>query len=211
MPATPRPVCRFTPLASYKEAQCAPINGPSTLDNGISIASITVTRHPSPAQVEATSAPMNPAPITTTRHESTAVTAARNATESSSVRRVNSPSRCAQTLGARQMSRTGSRGHDEGVPGKHGAVVDLDLAFLGVQPNGAVPEHFVQLQFTRALAVRQYGFFRGPGSRQDLLGEWGAVIGQVQFLAHQRDLAGEPFFAQRLGGPQSGSTRHRSR
>ena len=161
MPATPRPVCRFTPLASYKEAQCAPITGPSTLDNGISIASITVTRQPSPAQVEATSAPMNPAPITTTRHDSTAVTAARNATESSSVRRVNSPSRSLRPSVPRQMSWTGPRGHDEGVPGEHGAVVDLDLAFLGVQPNGPVPEHLVQLQLARRLRSANTAFSGG--------------------------------------------------
>ena len=66
--ATPR--LQVHSVASYKEAQCAPITGPSTFDNGISNASTTVTRHPSPAQVEATSAPMNPAPITTTRHDS---------------------------------------------------------------------------------------------------------------------------------------------
>jgi hypothetical protein len=73
IPATP-PGAQVTPWASYKEAQCEPISGPSTLDKGISIVSTTVTWHPSPAHVEATSAPMNPAPITTTRHASTAVT-----------------------------------------------------------------------------------------------------------------------------------------
>ena len=55
-------------------------------------ASSTVTRQPRSAHVDATSAPMKPAPITTTRRRSTAVTAARSANESSSVRRVNRPS-----------------------------------------------------------------------------------------------------------------------
>ena len=48
---------------------------------------------PRPAQVEATSAPMKPAPMTTTRAASIAVTAARRASESSRVRSVKRPSR----------------------------------------------------------------------------------------------------------------------
>ena len=48
---------------------------------------------PSPAHVDATSAPMKPAPMTTTLAASTAVTAARSASESSRVRSVNRPSR----------------------------------------------------------------------------------------------------------------------
>ncbi len=56
------------------------------------MASTTVTRAPMPAAVDATSAPMNPAPITTTATESLAVDAARKANESSSVRKVNNPS-----------------------------------------------------------------------------------------------------------------------
>ena len=55
--------------------------------------SSTVTWQPKAAHVDATSAPMKPAPITTTRVPSVAVTAARKASESSSVRSVNTPSR----------------------------------------------------------------------------------------------------------------------
>ena len=90
--ATPTPVRRSTPWAPCNDPQYAPIRGPSRLAKGISITSTTVTWQPMPAQVDATSAPMNPAPMTTTRHDSTAVTAARRANESSSVRRVKSPS-----------------------------------------------------------------------------------------------------------------------
>ena len=55
-------------------------------------ASSTVTRQPRVEQVEATSAPMKPAPMTITRTPSAAVTAARSAKESSSVRKVKRPS-----------------------------------------------------------------------------------------------------------------------
>ena len=65
--ATATPVRSSTPLAPCNDPQCAPSIGPRTLRSGMSSASSTVTRAPSPTQVEATSAPMNPAPMMTTR------------------------------------------------------------------------------------------------------------------------------------------------
>ena len=59
---------------------------------GMASASSTVTLQPRVEQVDATSAPMKPAPITMTRAPSVAVTAARSASESSRVRSVKRPS-----------------------------------------------------------------------------------------------------------------------
>ena len=113
---------------------------------------------------------MKPAPMTTTRGASIAVTAARKAKESSSVRSVKSPSRWLK------LSVPGSwRGAAPVVttmasPCEDLAVVELDPATVHVEPDGTAAEHLVHPVLARSALVRQHGLLGWPGPGQHLLG-----------------------------------------
>ena len=181
--------------------------GPSTLRSGTSSASRTVTRQPRPAHVEATSAPMKPAPMTTTLAASTDVTAARRASESSRVRSVNKPSRCAERFGPRERPGLRPGRDDDAVALQHGAVVELDLPRLGVEPDGAAPEDLVNPVLARTLLVRQHRLLRRPGPGQYLLGERWAVVRQVTLGADKGDLPVETLRPQGLDRSPPGERR----
>ncbi len=168
-------------------------------------ASSTVTRQPRVAQVEATSAPMKPAPMTITCAPSVAVTAARKASASSSVRNVKRPSAVARDPSVPE------RAPQAGWPRWPGRarhrrcsslpVVELDLARRRRRSRTApVAEHLVHEQLARAPPVGQHRLLGRPRPGEDLLGEGRPVVGQMALPAHQGDGPLVALGAQRLDG-----------
>ena len=91
IPTTSTSHSTSTPWRACTLATISPISAPSPRINGAGAPSRTVTAQPVSAAVAATSRPMKPAPITTTRGRS--ARRRRNASESSSVRNIVTPSR----------------------------------------------------------------------------------------------------------------------
>src|ERR1019366_6923610 len=92
-----------------------------------------------------------------------------------------------QALRPPQLPRGRSPREHARVPRQDRAVVDLDLTCLDIEAYRSMTEDFVHLQLAAAFPVSQDGLFGWPGPRENLLGQWRSVVGQMQLLTHQRD------------------------
>ena len=118
--ATGAPHSSRVPCSVCSRATAAPSCTPSGPARGASAASTTVTSRPNFDAVEATSPPMNPAPITTSRAPGRS--SRRRAMASSTVRSTCTPARRAEA-GHEPCPRTG--GHDDAVGADRGSVVEV--------------------------------------------------------------------------------------
>ena len=164
-------------------------------------ASTTVTWAPRPRQVAATSDPMNPAPDDDEAGAGPRDSRPEGRCESSRVRRVCTPGNAG---GARQRAGVGAGGEHEPVEADRGSVVELEGVAVDVEGWRRVAQAEVEAEGGDLLGRSQLHAVEPPGSGQELLGERGAVVGEVGLGTDQDDGTGVPLGAQCLGGPEAG-------
>ena len=174
----------------------APSRSPSGPASGVGAASTTVTSSPNLIAVEATSAPMKPAPITTRR--APGCSSARSATASSTVRSTCTPARSAAP------GHAGPRpgGHHDAVGDDRGPVLESHGRAAAASSRARVrPEQPRRLQVLGVGFQRQRPRrCRRPGTPSTAA----AVVRPPGLAADHGQLAVEALRAQRPGGGQSG-------
>ena len=115
-----------------------------------------------------------------------------------------------QRVDTRQWCRAGQRagvspgGQHESVESHRAAVVELHGVTLDVEASGAVSEAEVETECGDLLRRSQQHAVEPPLAGQELLGQRGAVVGEVRLGPYEDDGAVMSVGPQRLRGPQSG-------
>ena len=166
----PTPVRSDTPWPRATTRSAPPTTGPRTFANGTSMTSSTVTRHPRPAQVDATSDPMKPAPITTTRAPSDRGDRGAQGQRVVDGAQHEEPVGRPERLGPGQAPRSGARRqHDARRRTAPTPSSSSTLRPATSSPVARRPSTSCTRELARTLLVRQHGLLRRPGPGEDLL------------------------------------------
>ena len=196
MPVTETPQRSSVPCSACSRAQTAASSGPSTGVSGNGKASKTTTSRPSERHVEATSAPMNPAPTIATRTPGTKAARKRE-------RVVDRPQRVG-AFEARQRARAAAGGDDDAVRVHRTAVRKEHPAVPRLQGRGPHAEPEVQRQRREVAGVEQFQRSARGRPGEERLGQRRPVVGQVRLFADQHDAAVVTLRAQLLRGADPG-------